>query len=71
VVAVHLLILISLQNYLAYGHGGQVMPALWFRYDLSPITVAYTEKRQPFYHFLTMVRALVDHMLLSVYYCMC
>jgi len=47
------------------------MPALWFRYDLSPITVAYTEKRQPFYHFLTMVRALVDHMLLSVYYCMC
>ncbi|KAF6023656.1 ERGIC1 [Bugula neritina] len=47
------------RNYLAYGHGGQVMPALWFRYDLSPITVAYTEKRQPFYHFLTMFCAII------------
>ena len=26
------------RNYLAYGHGGRVMPAIWFRYDLSPIT---------------------------------
>ena len=26
------------RNYLAYGHGGRVMPAIWFRYDLTPIT---------------------------------
>jgi len=23
------------RNYLAYGHGGRVMPAIWFRYDLT------------------------------------
>ena len=40
---------------MARGHGGQVMPAIWFRYDLTPITVAYTENRKPAYHFLTMV----------------
>lgn len=29
--------------------------AVWFRYDLSPITVKYTVTRQPFYHFITTV----------------
>lgn len=38
-----------------YGHGGRMMPAIWFRYDLSPITVRYKEKRKPFYTFLTTV----------------
>ncbi|XP_052772517.1 endoplasmic reticulum-Golgi intermediate compartment protein 1-like isoform X3 [Mya arenaria] len=28
-------------------------PAVWFKYELSPITVQYRETRQPFYHFLT------------------
>lgn len=32
---------------------------MWFRYDLSPITVKYTVTRQPFYHFVTTVCAVV------------
>ena len=40
---------------MARGLGGQVMHAIWFRYDLTPITVAYTENRKPAYHFHTMV----------------
>jgi len=47
------------RNYLAYGHGGRVMPAIWFRYDLSPITVKYTERMKPFYSFLTTICAVV------------
>ncbi|XP_052772516.1 endoplasmic reticulum-Golgi intermediate compartment protein 1-like isoform X2 [Mya arenaria] len=34
-------------------------PAVWFKYELSPITVQYRETRQPFYHFLTTVCAIV------------
>ena len=33
--------------------------AVWFRYDLSPITVKYTVTRQPFYHFVTTVEYLL------------
>ena len=29
--------------------------AIWFRYDLSPITVKYVERRKPLYHFITTV----------------
>ncbi|WAR21808.1 ERGI1-like protein [Mya arenaria] len=43
----------SYRELVQYGHGGQMMPAIWFRYELSPITVQYTERRQPLYHFLT------------------
>jgi len=35
---------------------GSMRPAMWFRYDLSPITVKYIEKRKPFYSFITTVR---------------
>merc|ERR1719384_1586629 len=35
------------------------VPALWFRYDLNPITVKYHETRPPLYHFLTTVCAIV------------
>ncbi|KAL4231854.1 Endoplasmic reticulum-Golgi intermediate compartment protein 1 [Mactra antiquata] len=49
----------SYREIIQYGHGGHVMPAIWFRYELSPITAQYTEKRKPFYHFLTMVCAIV------------
>lgn len=28
---------------------------IWFRYDLSPITVKYVERRKPLYHFITTV----------------
>lgn len=44
------------QEYVAYSHTGRIIPAIWFRYDLSPITVKYTERRQPFYRFITTVR---------------
>lgn len=47
------------RNYLAYGHGGRVMPTIWFRYDLSPITVKYSERMKPFYSFLTTICAVV------------
>jgi len=38
-----------------YGRGA----AIWFRYDLSPLTVKYQEKAQPWYHFLTLLCAIV------------
>lgn len=43
------------QEYVAYSHTGRIIPAIWFRYDLSPITVKYTERRQPLYRFITTV----------------
>lgn len=43
------------QEYVAYSHTGRIIPAIWFRYDLSPITVKYTERRQPLYRFITSV----------------
>ncbi|XP_072025788.1 endoplasmic reticulum-Golgi intermediate compartment protein 1-like isoform X2 [Amphiura filiformis] len=33
------------KEYTSYGHGHRVLPAIWFRYDISPITVKYHEKR--------------------------
>lgn len=45
----------SPQEYVAYSHTGRIIPAIWFRYDLSPITVKYTERRQPLYRFITSV----------------
>eukprot|EP00094_Tigriopus_californicus_P009463 TCALIF_09126-PA protein Name:"Similar to ergic1 Endoplasmic reticulum-Golgi intermediate compartment protein 1 (Danio rerio)" AED:0.36 eAED:0.37 QI:0/-1/0/1/-1/1/1/0/174 len=47
------------RSYMSFGHGGRVIPAIWFRYDLNPITVKYHEKRPPLYHFLTTVCAIV------------
>ncbi|XP_012940238.1 endoplasmic reticulum-Golgi intermediate compartment protein 1 [Aplysia californica] len=41
------------------GHGGRGLPAIWFRYELSPITVHYVEKHQPFYTFLVMICAII------------
>jgi hypothetical protein len=32
---------------------------IWFRYDLNPITVKYTEYSKPFYSFLTTICAIV------------
>ncbi|KFM71806.1 Endoplasmic reticulum-Golgi intermediate compartment protein 1, partial [Stegodyphus mimosarum] len=42
-----------------FSHTGRIMPAIWFRYDLTPITVKYTETRPPLYSFLTTVCAIV------------
>ncbi|XP_065176225.1 endoplasmic reticulum-Golgi intermediate compartment protein 1-like [Sycon ciliatum] len=47
------------KSYSSFGHGHRVLPAVWFRYDMSPITVKYTEHRQPFYHFITTICAIV------------
>ena len=42
-----------------YGRHGNVMPAIWFRYDLSPITVKYKERSKPIYHFITTFCAII------------
>jgi len=48
------------REYSPYAHSGFRVPAtIWFRYDLNPITVKYTEYRKPFYTFLTTVCAIV------------
>ncbi|XP_077464831.1 endoplasmic reticulum-Golgi intermediate compartment protein 1 isoform X2 [Stigmatopora argus] len=47
------------KEYVAYSHTGRIIPAIWFRYDLSPITVKYTERRQPLYRFITSICAIV------------
>ncbi|KAF2976989.1 hypothetical protein EK904_006532 [Melospiza melodia maxima] len=46
-------------EYVAYSHTGRIIPAIWFRYDLSPITVKYTERRQPLYRFITSICAII------------
>lgn len=47
------------RHYTSVSFLGKNIPAIWFRYDLSPITVKYHKKRQPFYSFLTTVCAIV------------
>ncbi|XP_072177725.1 endoplasmic reticulum-Golgi intermediate compartment protein 1-like [Diadema setosum] len=47
------------KEYTSYGHGRRVLPAIWFRYDITPITVKYHEKRAPFYTFITTICAIV------------
>jgi len=42
-----------------YGHNRQVSPAIWFKYDITPISVKYTEEKEPLYSFLTSVCAIV------------
>ena len=37
------------------GHGRRILPAIWFRYEISAITVKYHEKRPPLYTFVTTV----------------
>ncbi|XP_053159652.1 endoplasmic reticulum-Golgi intermediate compartment protein 1 isoform X2 [Hemicordylus capensis] len=49
------------KEYVAYSHTGRIIPAIWFRYDLSPITVKYTERRQPLYRFITTISDLCYH----------
>ena len=47
------------KNFVAFSHSGRIMPAVWFRYDMTPITVKYTQRRKPLYSFLTMIAAIV------------
>lgn len=41
------------------GDFGAVDSTIWFRYDMSPITVHYKLHRKPFYHFLTTICAII------------
>lgn len=47
------------RSYVSFSHGGRVVPAVWFRYDLTPITVKYHRRRPPIYSFVTTVCAIV------------
>jgi len=49
----------SYREVMHFGHGGRAMTAIWFRYELSPITVHYVEKHQPFYTYLVMICAII------------
>ena len=35
------------------------MPSIWFRYDLSPVTVKFTQWRESIFHFLVQVCAII------------
>ncbi|XP_022669576.1 endoplasmic reticulum-Golgi intermediate compartment protein 1-like isoform X4 [Varroa jacobsoni] len=41
------------KSYLTMSITGRIIPAIWFKYDLSPITVRYHRRGQPLYSFLT------------------
>ncbi|GMT36015.1 hypothetical protein PFISCL1PPCAC_27312, partial [Pristionchus fissidentatus] len=47
------------REYVSYHHSGRIIPAVWFKYELQPITVKMTETRQSFYTFLTSICAVV------------
>jgi hypothetical protein len=47
-------VLTILQSFVGRGH-----PAIWFRYDISPLTVKYREKGEAFFSFLTAICAVV------------
>lgn len=49
----------AFRKYVSFGHGGRVIPALWFRYDLAPLTVRYYVKRPPIYSFITTICAII------------
>lgn len=47
------------KDFLQYMHGRKMAAASWFRYEISPLTVKYTEKKQPFYRFITTICAVI------------
>ncbi|VDP18148.1 unnamed protein product [Soboliphyme baturini] len=47
------------KEYIGVSLGGYVLPSVWFRYDLTPITVRYYERRQPIYAFITSICAII------------
>lgn len=47
------------KKYISIGFTGRVVPAVWFKYDINPISVKYKERRKPFYEFLCMTCAIV------------
>ncbi|KAK8761312.1 hypothetical protein V5799_027417 [Amblyomma americanum] len=49
------------KSFVSISHTGRIMPAIWFRYDLTPITVKCTRRCLPLYSFLTSVSDLRSH----------
>uniref|UniRef100_T1IQS3 Endoplasmic reticulum vesicle transporter C-terminal domain-containing protein n=1 Tax=Strigamia maritima TaxID=126957 RepID=T1IQS3_STRMM len=47
------------RSYMSFSHTGHTIPAIWFRYDLTPITIKYHERRPRIYSFITTVCAIV------------
>lgn len=48
------------KSYISYSaFSGRVMSAIWFKYDLNPITVKYHKAGKPLYSFLTNVCAII------------
>lgn len=47
------------KKYISIGFTGRVVPAVWFKYDINPISVKYKQRRKPFYEFLCMTCAIV------------
>lgn len=47
------------KKYISIAFTGRVIPAIWFKYDINPISVKYKERRKPFYEFLCMTCAIV------------
>ena len=47
------------KKYISLGFTGHVIPAIWFKYDINPISVKYKKHRRPFYEFICMTCAIV------------
>lgn len=47
------------KKYISFGLTGHVIPAVWFKYDINPISVHYIEKRKPFFEFLCITCAVI------------
>lgn len=47
------------KKFISMGFTGRVIPAVWFKYDINPISVKYRKHRKPFYEFLCMTCAIV------------
>lgn len=50
---------VAYKNFVSFSHSGKIVPAVWFKCDLTPITVKYHRRRKPVYSFLTMMAAIV------------
>ncbi|GAB6023900.1 hypothetical protein CHUAL_008635 [Chamberlinius hualienensis] len=47
------------KSFVSMNFAGKSIPALWFRYDLTPITVQYHTRPKPIYSFFTMLCAII------------
>lgn len=47
------------KKFISLGITGHVIPAVWFKYDINPISVKYIERRRPLYEFLCMTCAII------------